>query len=152
MKTFITFLILTFFSVPAFADTWCEWDGTTGINPQSDNRGYILIEGRPTRTPSIANAAGWYKVVVTQPTIGVDQIKYDEVWGFAANEISKTWTVRDLTAEELDQREAGAMPLSEYYLWWTLIETGLITQQQAANHLPQELIDAYQARDRLENP
>ncbi len=152
MKIVIAFLILIFFSIPAFAGQWCEWSGTAGINAQSDNRGYIMIDGFPTRTPSIANSKGWYKVVVTQPTIGVDQTRDTEVWGFAGNLISRTWTVRDLTTEELDQRIANAMSLSDYYLWRTLIVTGVITQQQAANNLPAELIDAYQARDRLENP
>jgi len=152
MKKLIIVLVITLFAVPSFADQWCEWSGTEGENCQSDGRGYIMIDGFPTRTPAIANTKGWYKLIVTQPTIGADQTRDAEVWGFAANEISKTWTVRDLTAEEIDQRDASPMPLSEYYLWWTLIETGTITQQQAVNHLPQELIDAYQARDRLENP
>jgi hypothetical protein len=57
-----------------------------------------------------------------------------------------------MTTEEIDERDSGVMPLSEYYLWKTLIVTGVITQQQAVDNLPDELIKAYQARNRLENP
>ena len=98
------------------------------------------------------NPRGWYELTVTEPTVGEDQVKDAVVWGFETNQISKTWTVRDMTTTEIDARDADAMPLSEYYLWKTLIATGVITQQQAVNNLPAELIDAYQARDRLENP
>lgn len=150
MRNFIVLLIV-FFVSPVFAGQWCEWSGSQGINCQSDSRGFIMIDGRPTRTPSIAHAAGWYEKIDTQPTIGADQTRDAEVWGFADNQISRTWTVRDLTTAELDAREASAMPISDYYIWKTLLVTGVITQQQAANNLPAELIDAYQARDRIEN-
>lgn len=153
MKKFIIgFLFVLFISPMALADQWCEWSGTQGINCQSDDSGFILIDGRPTRTESIANAAGWYRVIVTEPSVGADETKDAIVWGFASNEITKTWTVRDLTPAEIDERDAGAMPLSEYWLWKTLLLTGVITQQQAIDNLPSELIDAYQARDRIENP
>lgn len=128
---------------------WCEWSGTQGVNCQSDGRGYIKIEGRPTKTPAIANAAGWYKVIVTEPSLGADETKDEVVWGFASNEITKTWTVRDMTSTEIDERDASAMKITDYYLWKTLLKTSVITQQQAVDNLPADLIDAYQARKRL---
>jgi hypothetical protein len=155
MKKIILFLILALMvAAPLSAETWCEWSGTEGINCRSDNAGWI-------RTPSglyVAvdeenfNRHGYYRLESTDPAIGENQVRDGVVWGFADNVISRTWTVRDLTAEEIDQREAGAMPLNTYYLWKALIAKGVITQQEAAQRLPQELIDAYLARDRLENP
>ena len=142
------------FVVPlAHAERWCQWSGTEGINCINDRDGVIrLPDTIPIRTVNKINALGYYRVVITQPTIGADQKRGAEIWGFAANEISLTWAVEDMTAEEIAQRTAGAMPISEYYLWKALLATGTITQQQAATYLPQELIDAYQARDALENP
>lgn len=131
--------------------TWCEWDGSAGINGQSDSRGYILINNIPTRTPAVANSKGWYKVIITQPIIGEDQDRDAEVWGFTGTEITKTWTVRDLTDQEKDQRTASPMPLSEYYLWYALLAKGVITTEEAVAALPPELVAAYEARDRLEN-
>ena len=136
-----------------FAGTWCQWDGSQGINCQSTNRTFIKINDvRVTVSAENLNPRGWYELIVTQPVVGADQVIDETVWEFAANQISKTWTVRDMTTAEIDARDAEAMPLSEYYLWKVLLTTGVITQQQAVNNLPAELINAYQARDRLENP
>ena len=155
MRKFILALCLCLLTVaPLSAETWCQWSGTEGVNCRSDNAGWI-------RTPTglyVAvdeenfNRHGYYRLESTDPIIGENQARDSIVWGFSDNVISRTWTVRDLTTEELDQREAGAMPLSEYYLWKALLLKGVITQQEAANALPQELINAYLARDRLENP
>ena len=153
MKKFI--LCLIFMLVPSLllAGTWCQWDGSQGINCQSTSRTYITINNvKVSVSAENLNPRGWFERTTTQPTIGEDQVKDAEVWGFVDNEISLTWTVRDMTAAEIDTRDASPMPLSEYYLWKTLITTEVITQQQAVNNLPAELIDAYQARDRLENP
>ncbi|MHA2069770.1 MAG: hypothetical protein ACXABY_35855 [Candidatus Thorarchaeota archaeon] len=95
------------------------------------------------------NYHGFYKLIVTEPTVGADQTKDAVVWGFSNNEISKTWTVRDLTGIEIDQRIASPMEITDYYLWKALIKTGTITQQQASDNLPQQMIDAYLARKRL---
>ena len=149
MKTIIV-ILATFLTVSfASADSWCEWDGSQGVNCQSDGRGYILIEGRPTKTESIANAAGWFKVTDTQPSIGADQVIDAEIWEKVGNQINLTWSVRDMTAEEIDGRDAGAMDITDYYIWKALLVTGTITQQQAIDNLPAEMIDAYQARKRL---
>ena len=150
MKKFIVVALFVFFISPlALADQWCEWSGTQGINCQSDGRGFILIENRPTRTPSVANAAGWYKVIVTEPSVGVDETKDAEVWDKVGNQITLTWTVRDLTATEIDEQIASPMQIEMYYVWKALLATGTITQQQAADNLPQEMVDAYMARKRL---
>ena len=148
----ITLVSILMFSVSAFAGQWCLWDGTKAGVCQSDSKGYIRVNGFPTKTPSIANNAGWYKLIITEPTFGTNQTKDQETWALINNEIHKSWTVRALTADELDTQIATPMPLGEYYLWKALITSGVITQQQAQNNLPQELIDAYQARNRLENP
>ena len=153
MKKIVLCLMFLFTPSLLMAGTWCQWDGSQGTNCQSTSRTYIMINNvRVSISAENLNPRGWYERTVTQPSIGEDQVKDAEVWGFADNEISLTWTVRDMTQAEIDTRDADAMPLSEYYLWKTLIVTGVITQQQAVNNLPAELIDAYQARDRLENP
>ena len=147
------YLILLFLVAPtiANADMWCKWDGQEGTECQSDSKGFIFDErGFRVSTPSIANANGYFRLVDTQPVIGQNQVRDAVLWGFSNNEITRTWTVRNLTAEEIDQNTARPMPLNTYYLWKALLVKGAITQQEAANALPQELIDAYQARDRLE--
>ena len=153
MKKFILCLMILLVPTILFAGTWCQWDGSAGTNCQSTSRTYIIINNvRVSVSAENLNPRGWYELTVTEPTVGEDQVKDAIVWGFATNQISKTWTVRDMTSEEIDTRDASPMPLSEYYLWKTLIATGVITQQQAVDRLPTELINAYQARDRLENP
>jgi len=139
---------------PLYADTWCEWTGTEGANCKSDTNGYVVLpNGLPIAVDEENfNRHGYYRLITTDPVLGENQVRDEVVWGFSDNTITRTWTVRDLTAEEIDQRAASPMPLSEYYLWKALIVKGVITQQEAANALPQDLIDAYLARDRLENP
>jgi hypothetical protein len=153
MKILYIVLLAVFITIPAQADQWCMWDGSQGVECQSDSKGFIRIpnpNGFKVSTESIANNKGYYRVVITQPTLGVDQVRDAEVWGFDGTNITLTWSVRDLSAGEIDQRDAAPMPLSEYYLWKALLVKGVITSQEAQNALPQELIDAYNARDRLE--
>ena len=150
MKKLIIIILL--FSAPAFASQWCQWDGSAGVECQSDSRGYILINGFPTKTESIANTNGYYKVVVTEPEVGADQVKDAVVWSRYENKIGYTWTVRDKTSEELDTETAEPMPLSEYYLWKVLLLKNVVTAQELVNNLPAELKNAYLARDRLVNP
>lgn len=157
MKKLIAIILLTLFVSPVYADQWCQWSGTEAENCYREySVGIINVPGYfPIRTAgneSKINSRGYYHLTVIQPTIGADQIKDSVLWDFTDNEITKTWSVRDMTQQEIDERTAQPMPLSEYYLWKALIVTGTITQQQAAQNLPQELIDAYQARDALENP
>ena len=151
MKRLIVVALALFFAAPAFADTWCEWSGTEGENCKNDRDG-VLNMPFPTRTEAIINSHGYYRVVTTEPTLGADQVRDAEVWAKPDNTITKTWSVRDLTATELDQRIANPMSITDYYLWKALLVTGTITQQQAVAGLPAEMIDAYQARARLENP
>lgn len=149
MRIFFTILIFLF-TTSAFATDWCQWVDNEGANCQSDSRGYIVIDGIKTRTHSTRNAKGWYERIVTQPALGENQVKSLVQWSFANNEIGITWAVRDLTLIELDEAESHAMPLNTYYLWKTLIAKGTITIEEAVAALPQEIIDAYLARQRLE--
>ena len=147
-------LIIILLPYNVFAGTWCNWSGTEGTNCKTDTKGYIITaEGLPVGVSAASlNPRGWYERIITQPTLGTNQVKDAEVWSFADNQISLTWTVRDLTATEIDENTAGAMEIGQYYIWKTLLTTGVITQQQAVNNLPAELIQAYQARARLEAP
>ena len=146
---------LMLFSTPLFAGTWCEWSGTEGINCKSDSRGYITLPSglRVSIDQVNFNSHGYYERITTQPTIGTDQVRDAEVWGFADNQISLTWTVRDLTAQEILERDASAMPLSEYYLWKAIVAGGLFTSAQVVTYLTAnapELVDAYQARKTID--
>ena len=167
MKKLVILLACLVVPTLAFADTWCMWNGTQGEYCQSDTKGYIRVTSEHTNktlannvvvgTAEDYNAVGYYLLETTYPALSENEVRDQEVWEFVSHpvqgdKITRTWTVRDLTTEEIDQNLANPMPLSEYYLWRALIVTGVITQQQAQNNLPQELIDAYQARDRLENP
>ena len=165
-KIILCVAVLFVLSGVGYADQWCEWDGSQAVNCQSDSRtgvpyGVLISPtGTPTRVDTnidLIHSWGFYRLEVTYPVLGEDQVRDAEEWELYTHpinedKITKTWTVRDMTATEIDVRQAGPMPLSEYYLWRALIVTGVITQQQAQANLPQELIDAYQARDRLENP
>jgi len=101
------------------------------------------------------NPRGWYELTVTEPTVGEDQVRDEVVWGFETNQISKTWTVRDMTTEEIDIRDANVMPLIDYIQFNIMVGKGVVTQAELVTYLTAkypELIDAYLARDRLENP
>ena len=153
MKSLIVIALIVLFASFANADRWCEWSGTEGENCRNDRNGVLMSPTNfPTSTVSKINSWGVYHLTTTQPTIGADQVRDAEVWSKVDNEIYLTWTVRDMTATEIDQRIANPMSITDYYLWKVLLVTGTITQQHAADRLPQGLIDAYQARDRLENP
>jgi len=155
MKKIILSLFLSlFFITPAFAAQWCQWSGTEAENCISerdgilypDNHFPVKIEGNETKIYNY----GYYPLVITQPTIGENQVKDAEIWGFADNEISKTWSVRDLTQTEIDERDAEAMDITMYYLIKGLISIDTFTLQEAAAFFPAESITAYQARTRLE--
>ena len=156
-KLIVTIMFLTLLSVPLHAGTWCTWSGTMGENCQSDSKGYIKMpDGHPiAANETNLNYHGFYERIITQPTIGEDQVRDAEVWGFADNEISLTWSVRDMTATELDNRAASPMSVSDYYLWKAFIAGGVFTQAQLVTYFQAnqpEMIEAYQARDRLLNP
>ena len=144
-------VLLTFFiSTAAYADRWCQWSGTEGENCKNDSKG-ILNMPFPTKTETLINTKGYYRVTINQPSIEINQVKDTEIWDKVGNQISLTWTVRTLSDAEIDARDSEAMPLSEYYLWKVMLTTGIITQQQAQQYLPAELIEAYRARNRMEN-
>jgi hypothetical protein len=153
-KIILCVTVLFMLSGIGYAETWCMWDGSKGTDCRDDSNGYIILtNGMPVSIDEENfNRHGYYRLIVTNPVLGADQVRDAEVWGFGGNEITKTWTVRDMTVTEIDIRDAGPMPLSEYYLWKVLHLKGVITTQEIQNNLPQELQDAYMARDRLENP
>jgi hypothetical protein len=150
MKKFILCLMIVLVPSLLFAGRWCQWSGTEGENCKSTSRTYIIINGgRVSVSAENLNPRGWYELTVTQPTIGTNEVKDVEVWDLVNDEMSKTWTVRAMTAEEIDTRDERAMSVNSYCLWKALIVTGVITQQQAIDNLPARLVDAYQARGRL---
>ena len=156
MKKIVLCLMLTLIPSLALAGTWCQWSGTEEENCQSTSRTFITINNvKVTVSAENLNPRGWYELTVTQPTLGENQVKDAVVRDFADNEISKTWTVRDMTVEEIDIRDAEAMSVSDYYQWQAIIQFTSVTQAQIVTYLQTnapELIEAYQARDRLESP
>jgi len=154
MKKIIVLLILIL-ATPALAGTWCQWDGSKGVNCRG-------VSGDRFRLPSgvwVAqkdfNEYGYYERITTNPVLGENQVRDQEVWGFADNQISLTWTVRDLTAAEIDQRAAGAMDLATYLIFRLLVNKSVTTNTELRTYMETkypELADAYEARDRLENP
>jgi hypothetical protein len=153
-------LILLIFALPfwANAEQLCEWTGTTVgncVNLISGGVVYLPNRAIPIKDPEVLRERGYYPVIVTDPVMGENQIRDQVVWDVPdppGDAITKTWTVRDLTTTEIDQNTAAIMSHDIYALWRVLFWKGIITQQEAATILPQEMIDAYQARDRLENP
>jgi len=161
-KVIIYFIVMFLFPFIADAAMWCMWDGSKGQYSQSDDKGYLKIPGDyPDRTlannkiiggEAVYNANGFFALTTTHPALGVNQIEDQEIWNKTGNQVSVTWTVRDMTQTEIDQQDAEPMPSSEYYLWKILYIKGVITLQEIQDNLPQELKDAYLARDRLLNP
>ena len=150
MKSLIVIALIVLFAPFANADRWCEWSGTEGINCRNDRNGVLMSPTNfPTSTVSKINSWGVYHLTTTQPTIGEDQVRDAEVWSKVDNEIFLTWTVRDMTETEIDQRIANPMSVTDYYIWKALLVTGVLTTAQAIANLPAEMIDAYQARKRL---
>ena len=150
MKSLIVIALIVLFAPFANADRWCEWSGTEGENCRNDRNGVLMSPTNfPTSTVSKINSWGVYHLTTTQPEIGEDQIRDAEVWSKVDNEIFLTWTVRDMTETEIDQRIANPMSVTDYYIWKALLVTGVLTTAQAVANLPAEMIDAYQARARL---
>ncbi len=132
------------------ADTWCMWDGSKGINCQSDAKEYLRLEsGLPIGGGEANyNDNGYYKLTRTQPTLDTaTETKDAEVWAKVDNQISLTWTVRDLTQDELDEITAqGVLDWQLYHVLKWMATEGYINPATA----PQGLKDAYLARQRLE--
>jgi hypothetical protein len=63
----------------------------------------------PSWTEGDALPTGWQSVVKTdRPTAGTDQVAYDSGPVEIDGVLSQGWTIRDLTAEELDRINAPA--------------------------------------------
>lgn len=158
MRILLTTIVVVFMTSTSFASQWCEWSGSEGINCQSDSKGYILINSIKTRTPALANSKGWFKVTETPVTPGADQVIDAEVWSFASPDIGKTWSVRDMTTQEIQDRDdqiavQDVLTRNEYYILKMLMLPGIINLTTGAidvSVVPQYMIDAYQARGRLE--
>jgi len=152
MKRIIIIALFIILMTPlAYADRWCQWSGTEGTECKNDRDG-VLNMPFPTRTESIINSYGYYRVTITQPVIGENQTRDAEIWGFADNQISLTWSVRDLTAQEILERDARAMSLTDYLQWNALVVGGVFTSQQIVTYLTAnypEIVDAYLARKAL---
>lgn len=140
-----------FLASPLFAATYCEWNGSTTSNCQSDNKGYVRrADGLPIGGGEANyNANGLFELVTTEPTLEANQVKDSEVLGLADNKITRTWTVRDLTTEEIDNRIASPLSVNDYYQWKAIQLAGGWTNQQMQNALPPDLVEAYLARKRL---
>jgi len=154
IKNVALILVLLVFPVTVNAATWCNWTGSEGENCQSDSKGFIrTAEGLPVGVSTAGlNPRGWYELTDTQPTIGEDQVRDEVQWSIADNQISHTRTVRDLSAEEIDERTASAMSLSDWRQWSAIQLISGATNQQMRNYMGDELVEQWLARNRLENP
>lgn len=151
MRKIIMAIIIILISFPAYSGMWCEWNGSKGVNCQNDNLGFIKAQnGFKIRSESIANSHGIFKVIPSEPALTPAQTKDAEIWSKVDNKLNLTWSIRDLTSDEIDSPVARPMPISEYYLWKVLILKGVVTKAELADRLPQKLKDAYLARERLD--
>ena len=161
IKNVALILVLLAFPVTVNAATWCNWLGTEGENCQSDTKGFIrTAEGLPVGVSTAGlNPRGWFELTDTQPTIGADQRRSDPIWAKVDNQITRTWDVEDLTAQEIQNRadelaaEEGLISRELYYFINCLLTNGSIDLVNGKlNPAPciQPLKDAYAARGRLE--
>jgi len=155
------FVLLAIVLIPSLAMAgirFCQWNNddkqpfacqtVVRVNGQHQ---ITLPDGTVVTTVQAANDAGLYRLRFVAPTIGENQKRGDKTYSLMGNEITMTYEVIDLTQEEIDAITAQVMDMNIYYLWKLLMETGVITVQQALDNVPQEVIDAYQARKRLES-
>jgi len=151
-KILIAILIVGFSATGAFAQLWCQNDGNDkGINCQSDNKGYLLINGFPTVKLTSRIAKGFFPVTIVEPDVAVNQKKTSEDWTFADNAFIKTWFVADMTDAEVDAFEAAAMNEDVYWIWKALrVLHPTVTVEQLVNFLPADQVDGYKARARVE--
>ena len=155
MKRVIVIALFILLVTPiAYADRWCQWSGTAGENCLNDRDGVLYVPDKfPARSISIINGYGYYHLTTTQPTIGEDEVRDAEVWDKVDNQISLTWTVRDLTAQEILERDQRAMSLIDYLQWKALIQFTSATNEQVVTFLTAsypEIVDAYLARKAIE--
>ena len=154
MKKLVIVLCVILMASMAYAGRWCEWSGTEGENCVNDRNGVLLSPtGVKTRTISKINSWGLYQVTTTQPQLGVNQVRDAEIWDKVGNQISLTWSVRDMTEEEIYERDAQPMSVEVYLLYKALVAGGVFTQQQVVTYLTNnypEIVTAYLARKALE--
>ena len=153
MNKIIVCLIFIFIPSMASALTWCQWSGSAAMSCKSTVQPTVFIGGEEVDvSEETLNPLGWYIMNTTHPAIGPDQVQDSIVWSFENNQIGRTWTVRDLTQAEIDQRNATPMTINDYYQWKAIQIISGWTNQQLSDALPSDLVDAYVARSRLENP
>ena len=152
-RLFLIGLFITFMASTSIAATWCQWSGTEGVDCKNTSTGMFKLPNGIYVKEKDFNASGYYERITTQPTLGADQVRDTEVWGFADNEISLTWTVRDLTAQEILVRDASAMSLPDYLQWKAIVQFTSATSEQIVTFLtanyPEQVI-AYQARKTID--
>jgi hypothetical protein len=158
MKKLLLVICLLVVPTLALGATWCEWSGTAGENCKTDNKnGIIRIGGVNVKYESGKNSRGYYELIVTEPAVSDTETKeVPPIWDFVANQITKTWTVRDLTAEELNARIAMGGDI--YWLFKIVLNAPipnkgepLVTPAKLLGQgVPQWLIDSYLARKAIE--
>jgi len=146
MKILYFLMAFILLAASANASQWCQWDGTQGLECQSDARGYIKISGFPVKTPAIANARGYFKVTDTIPELTATQKFGAIVWEKVGNDINRTYTVVDKTTTENDEDTARALSLEMYVVLKWMVAQGVINPATA----PTALKNAYLARQRIE--
>jgi len=151
MKKLLFAILFVLIASPAIS-RWCYWNGTSGESCQTDNKGYLKVDSVGISGGEINyNSHGFYELTITQPTLADDETKDAEVWSKDGNQLSLTWSVRDMTQDELDEIDAdeGLISREMYYVLKWLIDEGVISAANISN-APAKLKAAYQARGRLE--
>jgi hypothetical protein len=131
---------------------WAKWNGTSGEQLQSDDKGYLNVEGsiRISGGEVNYNSHGFYQAQSIEPTLGADQIRGVVEWSFEDGVITREWAVHDLTPTEILEREAEPLSYNDY-LQWTAIQTaGGWSDITMANAMGPELVAAFLARRTLE--
>ena len=106
MKKLIV-LTLVLLASPALAEQYCEWSGTEGVNCQNDNKGYVRTSaGLPVGGGvSNYNDNGLFLLSIVEPTLGVNEVRDQDQWSFDGSVITRTWSTRTLTAQEIQDRD-----------------------------------------------
>jgi hypothetical protein len=131
---------------------WAKWNGTSGEQLQSDDKGYLNVEGsiRISGGEVNYNSHGFYQAQSIQPTLGADQIKGVVEWSFEDGVITREWAVRDLTPTEILERDAAPMSMTNYNQWRAIQILGGWSDITMANNMTDEEVASFVARRALE--
>ena len=147
--------------VPAMssAASWCQWDGSAGVNCVAERNGALRIKYDKDRNllpnrlwvgGSVANKNSWGYFQLTQIVLPYDpNTQREDVtspnWDKTGDQITMSFPILELTVDEVNGVKSQALSSEMYLVLKWMNAQGYISATTA----PQWLKDAYDARTAL---